>query len=54
MKEALHYLHTIKLDAPDFDCGIVGGSSGPAATDEERPTRPATSFSTGYDSSEYR
>ena len=30
MKEALHYLETIKIHAPDFNCDIDAGSDGPA------------------------
>ena len=42
MKEALHYLAIIKINAPGFDCDIDGSGGGSSATDQEIPTRPAT------------
>ena len=37
MKGALHYLYTIKLHVPNFDCGYDCGSDGPTATNQDIP-----------------
>ena len=33
MKDALHYLDTIEIPGPDFECDVAGGGDGPTATD---------------------
>ena len=53
MKEDLHYLDTITIHAPDFDCDINGSCDGPASTDQKVPTVPASLPSTEYESTQY-
>ena len=53
MKEVLHYPDTFEIHAPNFDCGTDGGSSDPAATDQEVPTGLKPAFSADHESTEY-
>ena len=53
MKEALHYLNTVQIDASNFYCDIDGDSDTLVAIDQEVPTGPKPGPSTGQKSSDY-
>ena len=51
-ENALHYMDTIKLHAPNFDCHIDGVCDGPAATYQDIPSGPT--LQTEHDNADYQ
>ena len=54
MEDTLHYLYTIKLHAPEFDCHIDCGSDGSATNDQDIPSGPKHMPTTEHESIDYQ